>query len=183
VPMPRSRTPAGTPHQASTVQRYCLPVFRHRRHPQCRGFRGSITQPGHSLSTLHHSSYPLQRKTRFRLVANLYRAGSTARWVPLAISWPPPCHQSQATRLRLALLKVHPTRPSRLTSLPQESAINCGKAGNTGSRAGCWRWRRPGPCRRWRHRPIAGLRPRRRRWVRPDPAVAAARRSAPGAPA
>ena len=73
------------------------------------GERVTPQEPGHSLYTLHHSSRPLQRKTRFRLVASLYRAGSAARWVPLAISWPLPCHQSQATRLRLALLKVRPT--------------------------------------------------------------------------
>jgi hypothetical protein len=38
-------------------------------------FRGSIARPGHSLSTLRSESRPSPRKTRFRLLAKLCRAG------------------------------------------------------------------------------------------------------------
>ena len=45
-------------------------------------FRGSFTRPAHSLSTLRHHGYPWPRKTRFRLLAKLCRAGLRTRWVP-----------------------------------------------------------------------------------------------------
>jgi hypothetical protein len=38
-------------------------------------FRGSIARPGHSLSTLRSGSCLPPRKTRFRLLAKLCRAG------------------------------------------------------------------------------------------------------------
>jgi hypothetical protein len=38
-------------------------------------FRGSITRLGHSLSTLRAAVTQRRRKTRFRLVADLYRSG------------------------------------------------------------------------------------------------------------
>ena len=38
-------------------------------------FRGSITRPTDSLSTLHPVRYQTTRKTRFRLAANLFRVG------------------------------------------------------------------------------------------------------------
>jgi hypothetical protein len=48
-------------------------------------FRGSITRPSHSLSTLRGFSLPAgivrPRKTRFRLLAKLYRAGLDTRRV------------------------------------------------------------------------------------------------------
>ena len=40
-----------------------------------RQFRSSITQPGASLSTLRAALTDRLRKTRLRLVANLYRPG------------------------------------------------------------------------------------------------------------
>ena len=43
-------------------------------------FRGSITQPVHSLSSLGHRSYLQPPKTRFRLLAKLCRAGLLTRW-------------------------------------------------------------------------------------------------------
>lgn len=39
-------------------------------------FRGSITRPWHSLSTLRPFRYLRGRKTRFRLLAKLYRTDS-----------------------------------------------------------------------------------------------------------
>ena len=40
------------------TSRCCLPVFRYRRPPQEPYFRGSITQPTCSLSTLHDAGRP-----------------------------------------------------------------------------------------------------------------------------
>ena len=100
--MPRSSTPAGLVHQAPTVHSCCLPSARLRRHPPLRRFRGSITRPARSLSTLRPSARAPTRKTRFRLVANLCRVGLITHWVPHAISRPLPCSRSHATRLRLA---------------------------------------------------------------------------------
>src|SRR5215471_5320339 len=37
---------------------------------------------GHTLSTLRPVGRPTGRKTRFRLLARLYRVGSVAHWVP-----------------------------------------------------------------------------------------------------
>lgn len=55
--------------------RYCLPRNQPRRPPRASAFRGSITRPMHSLSTLRGYGRPhAARKTRFRLVINLYRA-------------------------------------------------------------------------------------------------------------
>ena len=50
--------------------------------PTTRTFRGSITRPAHSLSTLRHHGLPCQRKTRFQPLAKLCRAGLLTRWVP-----------------------------------------------------------------------------------------------------
>jgi hypothetical protein len=43
--------------------------------PAMRSFRGSITRPARSLSTLRRAVYPTPRKTRFRWVANPFRVG------------------------------------------------------------------------------------------------------------
>ena len=37
---------------------------------------------GHTLSTLRPAGHPTGRKTRFRLLARLYRVGSMTHWVP-----------------------------------------------------------------------------------------------------
>ena len=37
---------------------------------------------GHTLSTLRPVGHPTGRKTRFRLLARLFRVGSKAHWVP-----------------------------------------------------------------------------------------------------
>ena len=46
-------------------------------------FRGCIARPTHSLSTLRVHGHPWPRKTRFRLVTSLGRAGLPTRRVPL----------------------------------------------------------------------------------------------------
>jgi hypothetical protein len=52
--------------------------------PTTRAFRGSFTRPSASLSTLRRRPYGIgPRKTRFRLVANLCRAGFSPAGFPL----------------------------------------------------------------------------------------------------
>ncbi|MGH9381893.1 MAG: RES family NAD+ phosphorylase [Thermoanaerobaculia bacterium] len=46
-----------------------------RTTPTTHSFRGSITRPRPSLSTLRRRPHERPRKTRLRLVASLYRAG------------------------------------------------------------------------------------------------------------
>ncbi len=79
-------SPVGPRGQASTAARCCLPPPERRRLPQVN-FRGSIPRPAHSLSTLHVDGRPATRKTRFRQVASLRRAGS-ACGAPSEVSWP-----------------------------------------------------------------------------------------------
>ncbi len=55
--VPCSPTPVGSPRQALTTLRYCLPPFVQRRLPQNRFLRGSITRPAHSLSTLRRMDH------------------------------------------------------------------------------------------------------------------------------
>lgn len=86
VNMPCSPTPAGRcmpgvhgmpilPSAASTTSA-----------PACWFYRGSITRPIDSLSTLHPIRYRTRRKTRFRLVANLYRVGFSPTGLHYVIS-------------------------------------------------------------------------------------------------
>src|SRR5829696_3423211 len=56
------------------------PLGTTRTTPTTRAFRGSIARPSASLSTLRRRPYGIgPRKTRFRLVASLCRAGFTCR--------------------------------------------------------------------------------------------------------
>jgi hypothetical protein len=78
--LPRTM-PASLLANIPTTRRYCLPYIHTTSAPTTNLFRGSITQ---------------LRKTRFRPVASLYRAGLATRWVPLqgfsnASSLLPPC--------------------------------------------------------------------------------------------
>lgn len=74
VPWPCSSTPAGS----GTPGHYGVPT-RSPRLTRARTptmiFRGSIARPGHSLPTLRSGSRLPPRKTRFRLLAKLCRAG------------------------------------------------------------------------------------------------------------
>ncbi len=56
--VPCSSTPAGPLRSATTALRWCLPPFQRRRLPREPKFRGSITRPIHSLSTLRRMGYP-----------------------------------------------------------------------------------------------------------------------------
>src|SRR6516165_6741639 len=58
------------------------PVSSKAEAPTTSYFRGSIAQPWHSLSTLRPDGRPIGRKTRFRLLARLYRAGLITHKVP-----------------------------------------------------------------------------------------------------
>ncbi len=74
VRLPCSPTPVGTTAQANTGRGCCRRWFDDDGPPHCL-FRGCITQLPHSLSTLRSGHCWTPRKTRFRLVANLFRAG------------------------------------------------------------------------------------------------------------
>jgi hypothetical protein len=54
--VPCSSTPAESLRSAATARRCCLPPLQRRRPPQSVQFRGSITRPAHSLSTLRRVS-------------------------------------------------------------------------------------------------------------------------------
>jgi hypothetical protein len=78
--MPCSLTPVGLlapgPYSAGVLS----PLTNTRTTPTTRAFRGSIARPSASLSTLRRRPYGIgPRKTRFRLVASLCRAGFTCR--------------------------------------------------------------------------------------------------------
>ncbi len=83
VGVPCSSTPAELRRQVVTAPPCCLPPLERRRPPPLPHFRGCIAWPAHSLSTLHVHGHPWPRKTRFRLVTNLGRAGLVTRGVPL----------------------------------------------------------------------------------------------------
>ncbi len=80
---PRSLTPGGPPCLARAASRCCRRLDRGRRLPQIVRFRGSVTRPCHSLSTLRVEGYPKPRKTRFRVAATLFRVGLVTHWAHL----------------------------------------------------------------------------------------------------
>lgn len=55
--LPRTM-PASLLANIPTTSRYCLPYIHTTSAPTTNLFRGSITQPAHSLSTLHNMGYP-----------------------------------------------------------------------------------------------------------------------------
>jgi hypothetical protein len=74
VPWPCSPTPAGPCTPGHSGVSAWSPRLTRARTP-ADSFRGSIARPGHSLSTLRSEGHPSPRKTRFRLLAKLCRAG------------------------------------------------------------------------------------------------------------
>ena len=113
------QTPAGPEHQAIRRSRYCLPLVTQRRLPQVVNF--GAQSHGLPLRCLRVAVTVTRapRKTRFRLVANLYRAGFTTRWVPLqgfsnASTLLPPCPSFPGARgLKYEMFTVR-----RLTCTP-----------------------------------------------------------------
>jgi hypothetical protein len=79
--MPCSPTPAGPPRSATTALRRCLPRFERCRLPPLHNFEA----PSHGLPIrcLRFAGWiaPPPRKTRFRMVGHLFRAGMVTRWV------------------------------------------------------------------------------------------------------
>jgi hypothetical protein len=75
VPAPCSWTPVG-PRCAKPLRRLgAAPACVNNGGSRERRFRGSIARHGDSLSTLRSGGRPPPRKTRFRLLARLCRAG------------------------------------------------------------------------------------------------------------
>src|SRR5262249_61762982 len=81
------------------------------------GWAGS----GHRLSTLRPGSRLPGRKTRFRLLARLYRVGSLSHWVPPK-GFELFLHLSSLPRLSLAQARVGPTKPRSIRSIPPKRA-------------------------------------------------------------
>ncbi len=82
--MPCSRTPVGLLSPGHSSGRVLSPLEETRTTPTTCAFRGSITRPSVSLSTLRRRPYGMSpRKTRFRLVASLCRAGFVPAGSPM----------------------------------------------------------------------------------------------------
>jgi hypothetical protein len=83
VPAPTSKTPAGPPSQACTGEQARPPLARTAGAPTTRPISG-LNRPARDTRCLRFARRvaPPGRKTRFRLLARLYRVGSTAHWVP-----------------------------------------------------------------------------------------------------
>lgn len=75
IPLPRSRTPAGSLCPRPTGQRDVVPVSGTTKTPALRAIRGSITRLWYPLPTLHEACRHAPCKARFRLVASLCRMG------------------------------------------------------------------------------------------------------------
>ena len=81
--MPCSSTPAGSPRQALAAIRCCLPPIEQRRHPRLSQFRGSITRPAHSLSTLRSMGCPNATQDSLPAGGQPLPGGVLPHWVPL----------------------------------------------------------------------------------------------------
>jgi len=82
VLMPCSWTPAGPTCQAMTARRRGPRSTDDKGSHEALFFRGSIAGPRHSLSTLRSDHRWPPRKTRFRLLAKLYRVGLVTHRIP-----------------------------------------------------------------------------------------------------
>ena len=79
--VPCSSTPAGPACSTAAARRYCLPQSKRRRLPRCN-FRGSLTRPAPSLSTLRRSGHPDTTQDSLPAAGQRYRAGLKTRWAP-----------------------------------------------------------------------------------------------------
>ena len=86
VSMPCSSTSAGQSAPGKHGASMQPSVASRTSAPADTLFRGSITRPADSLSTLHPARCRTRRKTRFRLVANLCRVGVSPTGLHYAIS-------------------------------------------------------------------------------------------------
>ena len=80
--VPCSSTPAGPLRSATAAHWCCLPLFGRRRLPRLSAFRGSITRPAHSLSTLRRVDYSTTTQDSLPAAGQPYRAGVVTRRVP-----------------------------------------------------------------------------------------------------
>jgi len=114
-------TPAGFPRQAGTALRCCLPPYPRRRPPRCMHF-GALSQ-GLPVRCLRFAARvtPTPRKTRFRLAANLGRAGLDTCGTPNEVSrfcvrrllsFPLPLNQAWPGARRVALGDCSPRAPT-----------------------------------------------------------------------
>ena len=132
--MPRSLTPAGPQRQTIRAVPYflalrcCLPLFQRRRLPRTARFRGCITRPARSLSTLRGHGCPCAAYGRARLASgwwptlagqDLNLLGPIAKFQPvLRPTWHPP-HPGLAWRTRTARgarLAMRASRSKRATT-------------------------------------------------------------------
>jgi hypothetical protein len=92
--LPRTM-PASQLANNPTTCRYCLPYIHTTSAPTTHLFRGSITQPAHSLSTLHNMGYP--NATQDSLPAG-------GQPLPSGIGYPP----GPTTRFQQSLITASP---------------------------------------------------------------------------
>src|SRR5260370_7734632 len=100
--MPCSWTRAGPTCQAMTARRRGPRSTDDKGSHEALFFRGSIAEPRHSLSTLRSDHRCPPRKTRFRLLAKLYRVGLVTHRIP-----------TKGFRLPSYIPSSFPTPPSR----------------------------------------------------------------------
>jgi hypothetical protein len=84
--VPCSSTPAEPPRSTTTALRYCLPPSRRCRLPRLLCFRGSITRPTHSLSTLRRMDCSIATQDSLPDGWPAFPGGLVARWVPTKVS-------------------------------------------------------------------------------------------------
>jgi hypothetical protein len=83
VTAPTSKDPGGTPLPGQYRRAGAAPACAHGRGSRDEtNFGAEWAGSGHRLSTLRPYSRLQGRKTRFRLLARLYRVGSMTHWVP-----------------------------------------------------------------------------------------------------
>ena len=120
VRMPGSSTPAGLHDLPVPPWRCCRRSMRGRRHPQIATFRGSITRPSHSLSTLRSAC--CQDTTQDSLLAGgqPLPGGIRTRWVTFdrfQTNGLPP-FPGFAWRTAFCSLGIHAQAPAGTSLLP-----------------------------------------------------------------
>jgi len=118
--VPCSSTPAGPLRSATAAHWCCLPLFGRRRLPRLSAFRGSITRPAHSLSTLRRVGCPTATQDSL-----------SGGWpaLPGGTAYPPGPNErfqfipSSFPRLRLA----HPNSDENSTPFNSESDDDTGR--------------------------------------------------------
>jgi len=143
--MPCSSTPTGpagpshfSPPDTAFRGHYCVGSRNDKF------FRGSITRPAHSLSTLRSRGHPRTTQDSLPAVGLLCRAGLITRWVPLqglAFHIAPPCPGFAWRTVTFFSGSHH--QAGKSTHKPAGATVNCGfrHGSNLPARAPA-RWRR-----------------------------------------